>query len=395
MAGIYLHSVPVNVWQRQAGTWLAYFFNASVINDVSKSDGTRTINFDFGYGKDVQHYSPRINDIMVPIANMAGIDGEPFQFYGTRSNQPYYWDGINDDWMTRPGIMFLTAFNESTLQFSDFFSVPEYDLIPAGELNLQRAVQLVAANVWNRLIGGHPVLKPTTADNVLGTQVTDIVLNNDSPTAVKLNDVARQLAAARDWRAIGGTVYFPPETSGGQYSKISWLGTQELDVVAFDLRQEDILQLEVRSRESSDAPNLVISYDKQFHQMPVWMDAGRNIQWGTPAAGSTWSWRATYQEVDDATNKGQTGDKAIQYLMSSASENLSDISIVLDMSSRYNVVYNTETQASWSLPVPGVPVHIFGYLPDSDIVAPVREYDFAAGKLLIATNDDITLGKGV
>lgn len=392
MVQSYLHSVPVQVWQRQGGQWVGYFMNASIMNDVSKADSTRVINMTFGYGATQQNYNPRINDIIVPIADMTDTGGS-FQFFGTRSNQPYYWAGVNDSWKTRPAILFLTAFNETTLQFSDFFSVPEYGLVAAGSVNLQTAVQNVAAEVWNRLIAGHPILKPTQAANILPYQTTLTTLQNDNPTPMKLNELCQQLAAARDWRSTGGSAYFPPLEN--QWSTLTWLGTQDLGTVAFDLRKEDILKLEVRSRESSDAPNVLIAYDKTGRTQQVWRDSSYNLHWGTPPTDSSWSLRATYQEVDDATDNGETGDKAIQYLSSPAQLNLSDISILLDMSSRYNTVYSTDINASWSLPVAGEPCHIFGYLPEGAIVVPVMEYDFAAAQLLIATNNDITLGQGV
>ena len=388
MAGLYLHSVPVQVWQRQGGAWASYFFNASVVNDVAKYDGSRVVTFSFGNSPTQQGYSPRINDILVPISNHAGVS-----MWGIRANQPYYYDGVNNIWSIRPSILFLTAFNENTMQFSDLFSLPEYDLIQAGTNNLQAIVQHAATAVWNRLIAGHPFLNETERAKVIPTMVTDVTVKYDEPTPVKLNEVSQQLVLARDWRTAGGTAYYPPAGGTGT-ATINWLGVETLDQYVIDLRKEDVLQIEVRSRDSADYPNYFVAYDGTGAMRGAYLDASGSVKYGESPANQSWSLRTRFEKVETLSSDAEVGQKAWQTLAASSLLNSSDISILLDMTNRYNVVYNVIAENTRTLPPLGENIVIYGFLDDVPIYVPAREYDFATGKLLIATNDDITLEAG-
>lgn len=390
---LYLHSLPVQVWQRQNGNWIAYTFNASIINDISTLDRIRTVTIDLGDTVQTQGYSPRINDILIPVADTVGVPEHPFQYWGTRINQPYYYEGVNSIWTTRPGILFLTAFNDGgTYEFSDFFSLPEFDLVAAGTHKVTEVMNQITVNIWNRLTGNHPLLPQTDMAHAMVATAypTTATVTYDSVTEVHLNEFTPQYAAAIGGGKAGGA--FTLLVDGKSY--LGWFSTMELGNTTLDLRQEDILQLEVRSREAQDSPNLVLAHNKDSISIRgVWYDENGVLQYSVPPHNTTWTWRVKYEEVDDNTNHDQLAQKAREDLTSSPRLSQIDLSIVLDMTNRYSVTYDTDQQASWSLPVPGSLINLYGY-DDGAIQIPVREYDFATGKLLLGTNNDITLKGG-
>lgn len=391
---LYLHSLPIQVWQRIAGAWTAYNFNASVIQDVSKYDGSRLVTFDFGTGKDAQGYTPRINDILIPFADMKNESGEggSFQFFGSRANQPYFWEGVNNNWKTRPGILFLSAYNDSKIQFCDFNSVKEYGLAPAGKSKLTTLTSNVASTVWNRLTAGHPILKSVTPEHTfnLGIAVDYGSVTYDTATPVLLSDLTSKMVQILGYIKSSGVMY--TITAGEGW--LIWLSAEEQKSLSFDIRLEDVAELEVRSRDSSDSPNFMVWYTEAGQSGGIYYNASGKLVHGTPAANSNYSLRTVYEQTDDDTN-AVTEAKAREVLKASPALDLVDISIVFDMTNRYSIVYSEDRHAAWSLPVPGTVADVFGYLQDKSIQLPVRAYEFATGKLLLATNDDITLETGL
>ena len=392
---LYLHSIPVQVWQKQPGGWVAYNFNASVVSDVAKWDSTRTTTFTFDQGPTEQGYQPRLNDILVPIGNMQFDTDPTFQGWYTRPNQPWYYEGASDNWIERPGLMFLTAYNEgNTYEFSDLFSLSMTDIADSGTRKLSEQLEICSMDIWNRLTPNHPFLKQATRDSVhFETSFTVPNVTYDGRTVVKLNELAQQYAFAIGYNHVGGSYY--SLRADGSATDIGWLDTMELEPTTIDLRQEDILQLEVRSREASDSPNYFIAFQKDntTQRSAYYNQNNELISAAEPNVNDIYGWRTSFGEVDDTTDVADVLSKAREVLTASPYLSMVDISIVLDMSSRYSVVYSTNTQASWSMPVPGSPVNVYGY-DAKPICLPVREYNFASGQLLLATNDDITLESG-
>lgn len=394
---IYLNSIPVQVWQKRPGGWVSFMFNASVVSDIAKYDGSRRVSVTFGNAAQEQGYTPRLNDIMVPVADM-DLNAQPVSFQGwiTRPNQPYYYKGINQSWYERPGLMFLSAYNDGEVyEFSDLFSLALTDLAASGTRFLWEQLEIATVNVWNRITPGHPFLLPATRDFV-HFDLNDpnaAKVTYDGITTVTLSDLAQQHALSLGFNRVGGTMIALNTTN----IIITWLSTMEEYPATIDLRREDIRQMEVRSRDMKDSPNLFFTYQKDggHAQQTYYYNQNGDLVHSNalPALNDVYGWRSAFTEVEDTTDIGAGMAKAREALTSSPYSPMVDISIVLDMNNRYTVSEAQDVLTSWSMPVPGDSVTVFGYY-DTPIKLPVREYDFASGLMLLGTNDDITLEGG-
>lgn len=382
---LYTHSIPVTIWQK-AISWKAYNFNASVISDISSDNGSRIVQVDLGYQREELGYVPHINDILLPIGNEQAT-------FATRSNQPYFWSGVNEDWDNRPMPLFLTAFNDSAVQFSDFLSLPEYHLLAPSTYNLQNVWAVAAKTVWNRLIQGHPILREAHAAQTGSEIVSNAIVKYEEATPVKLSELTEQMAAAVDYRKLGGFRYVYSGDKQPDFSGFGWYAGQEFNSLYIDARKEDVSQIEIRSRESADNPNVMVAYTKDGQTQYVHYAANGDALWEAPAYRSTYGWRLVFENTETLEN-GETLPKANQVLASSPYVDSWDVSLVINMASRYQVEYSEVQEGTWTLPAPKLPIDVYGLLPDpsKSLRLPVKAYDFATGELLLATNNDITLG---
>lgn len=381
-------STPVFVYQKQAGTWRSWLFDGVAIADVVTYQNQRTVTMSFGDQPDKQGYQPRLNDILVPMDN-GQVESRAFF---SRTDEPYFFSR-EPNWERRPAIMFLTAYDDN-YTFKDIWSLDENALIKPGTYEYSRMVADAGSQVWNRLAGDCPVLAPVTAEYTImgGDWDTGVNVTYEDATVVSLSDVVVTLIGYYGGLGAAGSSFDMWNYDGDSGASLGFVTKVPIQIIhqtQIDIRLEDVLQLEVRTRESADSPNETIVYTKTGTRSTAYLLPDGTITVGTPPAGDTWSPRVDYQEADDL-NTATVKSKAGSSLISSIFTDMRDISIVLDLTSRYAIIPKN-IELSWALPYPGELVRVWGYTETGYITVPVREYDFSSGKMLLATNNDIKL----
>ena len=394
---LYLNSIPVQIWQRTRGDWEGYFINAKIVQDVSGPGLKRTVSIQFDDEAARQGYIPALNDMLVPLADWNNIyPGAAFDGYLTRTNQPYYYATVNQVTDTKPGILFLTAYNDTTLQFSDFFALPEYGIINDNTASdtVYDVVCELALQVWNRLVSGHPFIETLlTRDNVyLGGFVDDGVVYE--PGAYRLDEEAEKLASRQGYINAGGTSFRPDSTSSG-LAGLSWNAAKMLpSPLAIDVRREDLLQIEVRSRDTADNPNVVGVFDNANGSVTyAHMGAPGVYEKGFPGYDSSNALRVKFVGTDKV-DWSTIEPIAKTELTTTPTDRLSDTSFVLDLSNRYNTQYSQSFLDSWTLPAIGAQCYIYGYHSGAYTILPVRSYEFVSQKMLLSNTNDITFESG-
>lgn len=389
-------ALPVTFWQKDTtGAWKDYSIPVYITKDISTIEGIREVVVQFMTAPSEIGYYPRQNDIMIPAVDTTSSN---FKFYGLSWTTPYFMDDFLEDPTIGNGVMFLKDIDDEKYKFTTIFNLEEEILFLKGNYSIENILAYCAKDVWDRLVSGHPFLKPFGYNTPFMPVTYKTLAYNyyDSPTTVNMNDIFEKFISGLPSDFDLTIKTYPNNIQAFSLDVILRNGASKFSL---PVTTEKIIGYSKRTRNRTDGTNLVYGYNQTTGALYkyAWLDKKGMVNIGTtyPATNTP---RLGYSALDgDNPTDGELRTRASSMLKGSIYSDYDEYDLMIDMANRYE--YGTRNNPS--LPITpennaqqmylNSVVNIIG-MTDNIVSLEVRELDLLNGHIIVGKNDDITLG---